>query len=326
MLMGAEFIYMKIGGSQLPPEKFGGREPRIGEVIDRVTAYKELMVAVELVDGVHWLRKGTYSVARNVLGTSGYEAREGVTFTSAKGAWLVVGEPTPVEAPVGAPRGERYVAVETELSRAVGLPPVIIEERFVFRGFKGEDVSVGRVTRYRYFIAAYKKNGTPLSPDELEQTMLWKNYLSKPEVTEVLGGVSKLLREELWHLERMGGRALSRYKVVWRDVARRFVPAVETSGAVPDYTVNYVPVNSFEEACYLMAVLLASQVNAVVEELTPWVGHVQPRFVKYFKIPKYNAKNEVHRRLAEIGKVIHNGGEDVLEKVLKEVDELVEKL
>jgi hypothetical protein len=85
-------------------------------------------------------------------------------------------------------------------------------------------------------------------------------------------------------------------------------------------------VNSFEEACYLVAVLLAPQINAVVEELSPWVGHVQPRFIKYFKIPKYNPRNEVHGRLAEIGKAIYNGGEDTLKDVLKEIEELVEKL
>jgi hypothetical protein len=326
MLMSAEFTYIKIKGLQLSPERFEDREPRIGEVIDKVIADKELMVAVEFFDGVHLLRKDTYNIARKVLGTSAYEAREGVTFTSARGAWLIVGEPKPVEPPVGAPRNEKYVAVETELSRAVGLPPMVIEERFVFRGFKGEDVDVGKVTRNRYFIAAYKRNGIPLSARELEQTMLWKNYLSKPEVTKVLGDASKFLREELWHLERMVGDALSRYKVVWRDVAKRFIPAIEMSGAVPDYTVNYIPVNSFEEACYLVAVLLAPQINAVVEELSPWVGHVQPRFIKYFKIPKYNPRNEVHRRLAEIGKTIYSEGETTLKNALKEIEELVEKL
>jgi len=324
--MSAEFTYIKIKGLQLSPERFGDREPRIEEVVDKVIADKELMVAVKFIDGVHWLRKGTYNIARKVLGTSAYEAREGVTFTSARGAWLIVGEPKPVEPPVGAPRNEKYVTVETELSRAVGLPPMVIEERFVFRGFKGEDVDVGKVTRYRYFIAAYKRNGIQLSAEELKQTMLWKNYLSKPEVTKVLGDVSKFLRGELWHLERMVGKALSHYKVVWRDVAKRFVPAIETSGAVPDYTVNYVPVNRFEEACYLVAVLLAPQINAVVEELTPWVGHVQPRFIKYFKIRKYDAQNEVHRKLAEIGKAIYSEGEATMKNVLKEIEELVEKL
>jgi len=323
--MSARFVYVKIKGSYLSPERLGGREPRIGEVVNSAVVDKDLMVAIEFIDGVHWLREETYNIAKHVLGTSAYEAHEGVTFTSAKGAWLIVGEPKPVKPPVGAPKDERYVAVETELSRVAGLQPIVIEEKFVFRGFKGEDVNIGSVTRYRYFIAAYKRNGEPLSAEELKQTMLWKNYLSRPEIAKVLGDVSKFLREELWHLERMGRDAVSLYKVVWRDVAKRFIPAIETSGAIPDYTVNYVTVNSFEEACYLMTVLLAPQINAVVEELTPWVGHVQPRFIKYFKIPKYDPKNEVHRRLTEIGKRIHERG-DVSQEEIDEISQLIEKL
>jgi hypothetical protein len=320
-----EFTYIKVKGLQLSPEKFEGREPRIDEIIGKITADRELVVAVEFVDGVHWLRKSTYNTAKNVLGTSGYEAREGVTFTSAKGAWLVIDEPKPVEAPVGAPKGEKYVAVETMLGNTLGLSPVIIEERFVFRGFKGEDVDVGRVTRYRYFIAGYKRSGEPLSAEELKRTMLWKNYLLKPEVTKILSDVSRLFREELWHLERMGNEALSPYKVVWRDVAKRFIPAVETSGAVPDHTVNYVPVKSFEEACYLVAILLAPQINAVVEELTPWVGHVKPRFIKYFKIPKFNPRNEIHVKLSQLGRIIHERG-GVMEEERKHIEDLVGKL
>jgi len=323
--LSMEFTYIKVKGLQLSPEKFEGREPRIDEIIGKITADRELVVAVEFVDGVHWLRKSTYNTAKNVLGTSGYEAREGVTFTSAKGAWLVIDEPKPVEAPVGAPKGEKYVAVETMLGNTLGLSPVIIEERFVFRGFKGEDVDVGRVTRYRYFIAGYKRSGEPLSAEELKRTMLWKNYLLKPEVTKILSDVSRLFREELWHLERMGNEALSPYKVVWRDVAKRFIPAVETSGAVPDHTVNYVPVKSFEEACYLVAILLAPQINAVVEELTPWVGHVKPRFIKYFKIPKFNPRNEIHVKLSQLGRIIHERG-GVMEEERKHIEDLVGKL
>jgi len=321
----AEFRYVKVRGPPLSPESFGGREPKLRDVTERVATEVHQVTAVELFDGVHWLRKEVYEVAKEVLRFSSYEAHEGVTFTSAKGAWLIVEEPKPVEPPLGAPRDLRYVAIETELSRKLNLGPIIIEEEFVFRGFKGEDVEVGRVLRHRYFVAAYRRDGTPLSEKELEKTLLWKNYLSKPEVLNVLGGVSTFLRKKLWHLERMNKEAMSKYKVVWRDAAKKFVPAIEVSGAIPDYTVNYVAVSSFEEACYLMAVLLAPRINAVVEELSPWIGHVQPRFIKYFKIPKYDPRNNTHRQLAQIGKAIYERGEASV-KEINLIDELVKVL
>jgi len=325
------FKYVKLGGLKLSPERLGGKEPRVNDVCNYVASgsvkvdVKDL-VPVELIDGVHWLSRKTYDYARKVLATSPYEAHEGATLTSAKGAWVVIGEPVPVEPPIGAPKNERYVRVETELSRGCGVGSFVVEERFVFRGFKGEDVEVGKVGRYRYFLAAYKRNGTPLTRDELEQTLLWKNYLSHPNVIKVLGGVSEFMRRELWHIERMNAYAVSQYKVVWRDVEKTFVPAIETSGAVPDYTVNYIPVSNIDEGFYLLAVLLAPQINAVVRELTPWVGHVQPRFIKYFRICRYDPNNPVHRRLAEIGRAIHSEGEDARKRALKEVEELVEKL
>jgi hypothetical protein len=325
------FKYVKLGGLKLSPEQFGGKEPRINDVYNHVVSgsvkvdVKDL-VPVGLVDGVHWLSRETYDYAKKVLATSPYEAHEGVTLTSAKGAWVIIKEPVSVEPPIGAPKNERYVRVETELSRRCGVGPFVVEERFVFRGFKGEDIEVGKVKTYRYFLVAYKRNGTPLTREELEQTLLWKNYLSHPNVIEVLGGVSAFMKKELWHIERMNVYAIAQYKVVWRDVEKEFIPAIEVSGALPDYTVNYVPVSNINEGFYLLALLLAPQINAVVRELAPWIGHVQPRFIKYFRIPKYNPNNDVHKRLVEIGKVIHNEGKDALKRVLKEIEELVEKL
>jgi len=324
------FTYVKLKGSKLSPESLSGREPSIAEVLRRLSSGEvsidaQPFVSVILADGAHWLSGRTYTYARRILGTSSYEAREGVTFTASRGAWLVEGEPKPVEPPVGAPKAERYVLVETQHSRRLGLGGFVVEERFVFRGFKGEDVEIGRVSGYRYFLAAYKRNGTPLTEPELRNTLLWRNYLGRDEVIKALGGVSKFLKKELWHLERIGEHAVRKYKVVWRDVARRFIPAVELTGAIPDYTVNYVTVDSPEEAYYLLAVLLTPQINAVVEELSPWVGHVQPRFIKYFRIPRYNPGRDVHRQLADIGRSVHSKG-GVSEEDLRKIEELVERL
>jgi len=319
------FAYIKLMGSKLSPRYFNGKEPGIDEVYRVVSISKQAMVPVKLIDGVHWLSENTYNFARKVLGVSTtYEAHEGVTFTGAKGAWLIIGEPKPVEPPIGAPKNEKYVVIETELSKKLGLEPFITEEKFVFRGFKGEDVEVSRVTMYRYFIAAYERNGNPLTENELKKTLLWKNYLCKNEVTKVLGGISEFLKKKLWYLERMSGYAMKQYKVVWRDVAKEFIPAIEVNGAVPDYTVNYIVVKNLEEAYYLLAILLAPQINAVVSELSPWIGHVQPRFIEYFKIPAYNPENSVHRQLVQIGDIIHN--KKIIQENLEKIKELVEKL
>lgn len=335
-----QFKYIKFKGEKLNPESFGGREPDYNEVLQLyqqrrlqtdVKDYTSIKISGRLPSGESfeetiWLSKEVYSHASSVLAPKQvfYEAHEGVTFTAAKGAWLIVSEPQPVTPPPGV-TGE-CVRVQTDLGKELGLDPFIIEKEFVFKGFKGEDVEVGYVKNFRYFIAAYDVNGKPLPESRLRNTLLWRNYLSKEKVINTLGGVSNFLKRELWHLERMGREAFAKYKVVWRDVAKEFIPAIVTDGAVPDYTVNYVVVNSLDEACYLLAILLAPQVNAVVRELSPWIGHVQPRFIRYFKIPKYDPANNIHKQLAQIGKSIYNSRGEISQEDLKKIKELVEKL
>jgi len=278
------------------------------------------MIAARLGGRMYWLSKEAYDAARGLLGASAYRGREGVSFGAAKGVWLVEGEPSPADPPPGR-RRRGYVLVETRWGRENGVGPFLVEEDFVFRGFLGRDVEVGRVARYRYFLAPYRRDGTPLTPPELRKTWLWRSYLSNESVQRALLGASRHGRREWWHIERMRPEAVSRFKVAWRDVADRFVPAVEATGAVPEHSAHYAAVESLEEAYYLLAFLLAPQINAVVREISPWVGHVEPGFLSYFSIPKYRPDCPAHRRLAEAGREIGKGGADPekeIERLVKE--------
>jgi hypothetical protein len=281
------------------------------------------MVTVNLGGRTYWLSKEAYEAAKNLLGASAYRGHAGAGFGTARGVWLVEGGLQPAEPPPGAPRGRRYVLVETRWGRENGLGPFVVEEDFVFRGFLGRDVEMGRVARYRYFLAPYRRDGTPLTLEELKKTQLWRSYLSNEEVQKALKASAKYGKREWWHIERMGPRAAARFKVAWRDVADRFIPAVEATGAVPAHTAHYVVVESLEEAYYLLAFLLAPQINAVVREISPWIGHVEPGFLSYFRIPKYRPDCPFHGRLAELGKEISEGGLDaeVEEKIKKLVEE-----
>lgn len=333
------FTYMKFAGVRLNPDAFKDSEPSYDVVYSlyesralRVEARAYVSVKIKagfcpsarvdkerVFEETLWLSRETYEAAARVFGPSKvcYRAREGVTFTSAQGAWLVVEGPEEVRCPPGV--GGKCYRINTRLGVELGIDPFIVEERFIFRGFKGEDVDVGRVTKHRLFLAAYHRNGTPLARSELEKTLLWRNYLSNKRVLETLRRVSAHMKREPWHLERMRPEALAQYKVVWRDVAKEFIAAVVSDGSIPDYTVNYVVVKSPDEAYYLLAILMAPQVNAVVRELSPWIGHVQPRFLRYFKIPEFNEKNRVHVALAQLGKKIAAAGKVVNAHRLQEL-------
>lgn len=340
------FSYVKFSGRKVNPESFGDREPSYEEICrlysnheitvskaDYVTVRIRGIVATmkkgrgeEKFEETLWLSKETYDYAKHILAPTMvyYTAREGVSFSASKGAWMVIGEPEPVKCPPG--HGGECVRVETELSSSLGLDPFIIERDFIFKGYKGEHISKGKITGYTYVILAFDKDRKSFLPEEeLKKTLLYKNYLSRNEVRNILRSVSKHMRKEWWHVERMREEALASPKVVWRDVAKEFIPAIDAIGAVPDYTVNYVVVDTLEEAFYLLAVLLAPQINSVVRELSPWIGHVQPRFLRYFRIPKYNPGNPIHKEIMRRGRDIYNAG-DVTDDKIKAIESLIERI
>lgn len=325
------FKFYRVKGVNLNPSSFCGQEPSYTNVYLKYAGTRELVVeekdieALSVGDEVLWISLDTYRKASSILGGRGiYEAHEGATITACRGAWLITGEVIDVEPPIGVPKGRRYVIVNTELGKEIGLEPFIVEKDFVFRYIKGEDIEPGRVARKRLALFAYSRSGAPLSEEELKNTLLWKNYLSNEKVQKLIASSSRYMKKNWWHIERMSIRALSKIKVVWRDVAKKFIPAVDIDGTIPDYTVNYVVVNEVDEAYYLTALLLSPQINAVVEELSPWIGHVQPRFIRYFRIPPYNPANTIHRNLAEIGKKIQEKG--FTNNDIEIIEELVNKL
>ncbi len=335
------FKFVRFRGYKLNPENFGGREPHYEEVYELFTNKRILLEKFDYVairikgviipsnrsfEEAIWLSKETYKYAYNLLAPKNvfYEAHEGASFDVAKGAWRVLGKPEPI----GCPPGYRdCVRVETKLSSKLKIDPFIIEKSFVFKGISGEHIDRGVIKGHEYLIVAYDREKNEfLSFDELQKTLLYRNYLSLKKIRDILEKkVSKHLRKAWWCIERMRSEALSQYKVAWRDVAKEFIPAIIDDGAIPDHNVHYIAVKNFDEASYLLAVLLAPQINAVVRELSPWIGHVQPRFIRYFKIPKYNPRNKIHMELVKIGKEIHNK-RSLTSSQISEIENLVEQL
>ncbi len=335
------FKYIRFKGRKVSPRNFYGREPRYEEIYNlhvnrQIIVESRDYLAIE-IEGVIvareeefketiWISKETYNYAKNILKPKEiyYIAHEGVSFDVSRGAWRVIGRPKPVKCPPGY-KGE-CVFIETRLSRELGMGPFIIERKFLFKGISGEHIKKGKIEGCTYVVLAYDRDrGRFLTLNELMESLLYKNYLSKTMVRRVLESTSRHMRREWWYVERMQQEVLAPYKVVWRDVAREFIPAIDLDGSIPDHNVHYIVADTLEEAYYLMAILLAPQVNAVVRELSPWIGHVQPRFIRYFRIPKYNPSNKIHIDLMNKGKDIYQRG-FIDDKDLEEIELLIEKL
>ncbi|RLG83254.1 MAG: hypothetical protein DRO40_05260 [Thermoprotei archaeon] len=203
------FTYIRFKGRKLNPESFGGREPKYKEIYEfysngLITIESKEYVAVGIKGMIIaltkrtrkkekefketiWISKKTYNYAMKVLNPEKvyYVAHEGVTLTSAKGAWLVVNKPKPVKCLPGF--GDKCYIVETKLSKTLDLDPFIVEGKFLFKAAKGEHIKTGRISNFMYVLLPYDiYKGRFLTHNELTKTLLYKNYLSINEIKEIL--------------------------------------------------------------------------------------------------------------------------------------------
>jgi hypothetical protein len=145
--------------------------------------------------------------------------------------------------------------------------------------------------------------------------------------------------------------ALSKYKVIWKDISGRISAKGEFGGAVvaelvndkylgriqpiPDVTLMFIPSNNEEEAHYLCSILNSSLTQLIVTGYS--VLHVSTHVVKYLGIKKFNPKDELHLKLSELSKKAHELAKKYyeqndlvaqaeLKKVEEEIDKTVAKL
>lgn len=145
--------------------------------------------------------------------------------------------------------------------------------------------------------------------------------------------------------------AISKYKVIWKDISGKISAKGEFGGAVvaelindkylgniqpiPDVTLMFIPSNNEQEAHYLCAILNSSLTQLIVTSYS--VLHVSTHVVKYMGIKKFNPKNKLHLKLSELSKKAHELAKkyyeqndlvawEELKKVEEEIDKTVAKL
>lgn len=127
------------------------------------------------------------------------------------------------------------------------------------------------------------------------------------------------------------------YKVVWREVAQRLdaavaeqaaVPGIGLRPTVPDHTLILIPCQEKTEAHFICATLNSSPSRFIVQNYI--VLHPDPHILERVRIPRFDAKNAVHQRLAELSNQAHRstatGDSTHLLELEQEIDEVVSKL
>jgi len=147
-----------------------------------------------------------------------------------------------------------------------------------------------------------------------------------------------------YSLYDIGSYTFAPYKVVWKYVAGRIAgkgmlevavisphrdDKIGEKTVIPNEKLMLIPFDDKEEAYYVAAVLNSSIARLIVAGYTIETA-ISTHVVKNVKIPKFDSKNSIHKKLASLSKKAHKlaseDAEDELIKTEEEIDRLVAKL
>jgi hypothetical protein len=134
----------------------------------------------------------------------------------------------------------------------------------------------------------------------------------------------------------VGTYTFAPWKVVWPNIASALNAAVVGSAEgkiiVPQHIVTLVACESEEEAHYICALLNSSSANFAARAYSQEGGKSfgDPHILEHIRIPRFDPKNPVHLRLAELSKQAHEaakiGDETRLREIEAEIDRWAAKL
>jgi hypothetical protein len=132
---------------------------------------------------------------------------------------------------------------------------------------------------------------------------------------------------------------MSKFKVVWKRMTTDLIAAVISQSKTPFGYKTIIPLETTalfatdneSEAHYLCAIINSKPVRDFIKSFSSaGRGFGTPSVMEHIGIPKFDPKNPLHQKLAEISKKCHQlkveGKEKEIEKLEKENDELVRRL
>ncbi|MEM3766214.1 MAG: hypothetical protein QXU46_04210 [Candidatus Bathyarchaeia archaeon] len=300
---------------------------------ERITLYAEPLLG--RIDSP-WLalEKGVMKKLKSAIGQSAYKAHEGAGLTP-RGIFITES--------LGS--GGNYVTLKNvsdwsgskvKIEKEIVLN---VEKETVYQVFFGREISKWKISREKNHLAIVlydvstgeilKENFVKVNfPNAYAYYNYFKDILVKAANYKQYGK-----GKPCYFIHRVGKQIFSSFKVAWGEVGTQINATVIGKSAsdngllIPDYTCVYIPLYNENEAHYVCAVL-NSTISRIV---TSYIHlHPDPHVLEHIKIPKFDAKNEVHVKLAELSKKAHEcakkGDEKELTKIEDKIDELVAEL
>jgi hypothetical protein len=301
--------WYKPGGGSVIPEDVTLEEIKKEEI----AAYREFYAEpVNEADPTSpWItgRKPALKAAKKVIGASDYQAREGVNTGGANGVyWLeIVGR---------RPDGLVVISNFTEgAKRKVENVQTAIESDLLYPLLRGRDVHRWQATPSAYVLVTHEPRMKlkAISEEEmavrLPKTYAYLKYFEDDLRKRSIYGRYFKKSDPFYTMFALGKYTFAPYKVMWREVSNDIQaavakpPSIEEKVSIPDHTLVAVATDSYDEAHYLCALLNSSCANLVVAGYI--TGHPSPHVMEKVGIPRYNAANATHLRLAALSQQAH---------------------
>ena len=134
-----------------------------------------------------------------------------------------------------------------------------------------------------------------------------------------------------YSIYNVGEYTLSPYKVVWGRMGSELSAGVAESRKdaqlgrkppIPQETVMFVPCEKRDEAHYICALLNSCVANFVAKSYSTGKSFASAHLLKHVRLPKFDAKDKRHQRLAELSELAHSLAADVTESAQKRLTEL----
>jgi SAM-dependent methyltransferase len=279
-----------------------------------VSATQRVEFTAEPVDAgdptASWLtgRRKALTALRKVIGPSDYQARAG-SFTGGANAvfWVDVVKERPDGLVV-----IRNITEGAKVKVDVESKPV--ESDLLYPLLRGRDVERWRSSPSASIIVAQdpkKRRGIAIKemqtrhPKTFAYLKLFENMLRERAAFK---RYFRPDRDPFYSMFNISDYTFAPWKVVWREMAETMTAAVvgrvTRKPVVPDHKLMLVECPTEAEAHYLCAALNCSSSRMVVAGYTIAVS-MDPHIMEHLRIPKFNPKDKVHKRLAELSMQAH---------------------
>jgi hypothetical protein len=197
-----------------------------------------------------------------------------------------------------------------------------IEPDLVYPGICGADIERWGINQ-KFFVLIVNDKSNPMTGyPEAAMRSTWPctySYLTKfrDELTSRPAYKKFHLKSDapFYSQYNIGAYTFSRYKVVWKrmstDITGAVVSSIKTpfgyKPVVPLDTTVIIPTDKESEAHYLCAIINSKPVRDFIKSFSSaGRGFGTPSVMKYVGIPKFDPKDKIHQKLAQLSQTLHD--------------------